>query len=287
MTKTDLQLGGGYTYQWRSAILLALNYFFEPVSYDDALHELVSKFGQVAAVHLEGELRSSDTKAADGREHVAVVELEDINLLFGTPTGHGPRCILIQAKTRESGQWIPSDEALRKALYRFYRNTSLQQDEAEIHFVFLSNRQFSEKLDALAKAIEQGRVAECPTTDTLYEGVCRYAGEKEGEKDQDGLAWKDLDKNRFVRMLSRTGLVDFLDLDQVKANVQAKLQGYGRSDWAQAYDRLFSRFAELSTQVGGGQRHSRADHRDPGPWREDRTCARAGARVAVDAIFHP
>lgn len=31
MTETDLQLGGGYTYQWECAILLALNYFFEPV----------------------------------------------------------------------------------------------------------------------------------------------------------------------------------------------------------------------------------------------------------------
>jgi hypothetical protein len=31
MSETDLQLGGGYTYRWECAILLALNYFFEPV----------------------------------------------------------------------------------------------------------------------------------------------------------------------------------------------------------------------------------------------------------------
>jgi len=31
MIETDLQLGGGYIYQWRCAILLALNYFFAPV----------------------------------------------------------------------------------------------------------------------------------------------------------------------------------------------------------------------------------------------------------------
>ncbi len=34
MSETDLQLGGGYTYQWECAILLALNYFFEPVRYN-------------------------------------------------------------------------------------------------------------------------------------------------------------------------------------------------------------------------------------------------------------
>lgn len=28
MSETDLQLGGGYVYQWECAIMLALNYFF-------------------------------------------------------------------------------------------------------------------------------------------------------------------------------------------------------------------------------------------------------------------
>jgi hypothetical protein len=38
MTETDLQLGGGYTYQWECAILLALNYFFESVRYNPILY---------------------------------------------------------------------------------------------------------------------------------------------------------------------------------------------------------------------------------------------------------
>jgi len=242
VAKTDLQHGGGYTYQWQCAILLALDYFFEPVSYDDTLHGLVTSFGQLETMLLE----EGDPLGSEGG-------LEDINLLVGKPGAATEKRILIQAKTRESGQWVPGDEALRKALYRFYQNTSLNQDDSKVHFVFLSNRQFGEKLDILAKAIEQGKVAECPTTGLLYEDVCRYAGQKEGEKDQDGNAWKDLDKGRFVRMLSRTALVDFLDLDQVTANVHAKLQAYGRLDWEVAYDRLFSRFAKLSTQKGGGR----------------------------------
>jgi hypothetical protein len=37
MSETDLQLGGGYTYQWECAILLALNYFFDLVRHDPTL----------------------------------------------------------------------------------------------------------------------------------------------------------------------------------------------------------------------------------------------------------
>jgi hypothetical protein len=37
MGETDLQLGGGYTYQWECAILLALDYFFDPVRYSPTL----------------------------------------------------------------------------------------------------------------------------------------------------------------------------------------------------------------------------------------------------------
>jgi len=52
VAKTDLQHGGGYTYQWQCAILLALDYFFEPVSYDDTLHGLVTSFGQLETMLL-------------------------------------------------------------------------------------------------------------------------------------------------------------------------------------------------------------------------------------------
>ncbi len=252
MTKTDLQLGGGYVYQWQCAVLLTLNYFFEPVSYDDTLHKLVSKFGRVEAVQLEGQKRRSGAKPEGGGEQGTVVELEDINLLFGTPGEPGARRILIQVKTKEAGHWTPGDDPLRKALYLFYCNASLNQGEADTYFVFLSNRQFNEELDELTKAIEQGTVAACTATDKLYDGVCRYA-EKEHDKGRRDLAGKALDKDRFLRMLSKTALVGFLDLDQVKGNVQAKLQGYGRPDWEKAYDRLFSRFAELSTQPSGGR----------------------------------
>ena len=56
MAETDLQRGGGYIYQWECAILLALNYFFEPLRYNPTLFELVSDFlGQVDEIHLEGE----------------------------------------------------------------------------------------------------------------------------------------------------------------------------------------------------------------------------------------
>ena len=56
MAETDLQLGGGYIYQWECAILLALNYFFEPLRYNPTLFDLVSDFlGQVDEIHLEGE----------------------------------------------------------------------------------------------------------------------------------------------------------------------------------------------------------------------------------------
>jgi hypothetical protein len=41
MRETDFQLGGGYVYQWECAVLLALNYFFDPLPYDDSLNHLI------------------------------------------------------------------------------------------------------------------------------------------------------------------------------------------------------------------------------------------------------
>ena len=69
MGETDLQLGGGYRYQWECAILLALNYFFDPVRYNPTLFDLINDFlGGMTAIHLEGEDREKG------------VELEDVNL---------------------------------------------------------------------------------------------------------------------------------------------------------------------------------------------------------------
>ena len=56
LTETDLQLGGGYKYQWQCAILLALNYLFDdPLRYNPPLHDLITSFlGKVEQVQLEG-----------------------------------------------------------------------------------------------------------------------------------------------------------------------------------------------------------------------------------------
>ena len=79
----DVQLGGGYTYQWLCAVLLALNYLGdEPDDYDPALHELVTTFlGEVDALRLEGERAGAKTY------------LEDINLLGrGSTDAASARC---------------------------------------------------------------------------------------------------------------------------------------------------------------------------------------------------
>ena len=130
MSETDLQLGGGYTYQWECAILLALNYFFEPVRYNPTLFDLAHDFlGQVAEIHLEGEDRESG------------VDLEDINLVNAS----GDRRVLIQVKTKqaEGERWTPSDPLLLKSLYKFYDSRFFAQQPDNTRFVFLTNRPFN------------------------------------------------------------------------------------------------------------------------------------------------
>jgi len=110
MSETDLQLGGGYTYQWECAILLALNYFFETVRLNPALDDLVSGFlGQVSEIQLEGESREEN------------IDLEDINLMGSD------RRILIQVKTKqaEGERWTLTDPVWRaqKKLVRARRNS--------------------------------------------------------------------------------------------------------------------------------------------------------------------
>jgi tetratricopeptide (TPR) repeat protein len=228
MSETDLQLGGGFKYQWECAILLALNYFLDPVAYDASLFELVSDFlGQVAKIHLEGE-------SSEGG-----VELEDINLVSGD------RRILIQVKTkREKGkQWTVTDPLLHKALYRFFSNPFLTQEPDRTRFVFLTNRPFNPALEAVRSAIKERTLEECEEVDRLYQSLARYARKEKG---------RSLDADRFREMLARTALVEYLALDEVKANVQAKLQAYGRTDWQEAHARLFEFFVDQSTRVGGG-----------------------------------
>lgn len=228
MTETDLQLGGGYTYQWECAMLLALNYFFEPVRYNPTLDDLVAGFlGQVEAIHLEGEDRQSG------------IDLEDINLISGR------RRILIQVKTKqaEGKLWTPADELLLKALYRFYHSRFLAEQPEDVRLVFLTNRPFNPDLVKIQEAIRAGKPGDCAETAKLYKALGRYA------KAQKGTA---IEVDRLSQMLSRTALVEYLGVDEVKANVQAKLQACGRRDWKQAHAVLFEHFARQSTRAGGG-----------------------------------
>jgi hypothetical protein len=45
--------------------------------------------------------------------------------------------------------------------------------------------------------------------------------------------------------------VEYLAVDEIKANIQAKLQALGRHDWEGAHAILFEHFARQSTRVGG------------------------------------
>jgi HEAT repeat protein len=228
MAETDLQLGGGYTYQWECAILLALNYFFEPVRYNPTLFDLINDFlGKVAEIHLEGEDRESG------------VDLEDITLV------NGDRRILIQVKTKqaEGERWTPTDPLLLKALYRFYDSRFFAEQPDDTRFVFLTNRPFNPDLVQVKSAISEGAVAQCAGTDKLCQHLDRYARKEKGES---------VDADRFREMLARMALVEYLAVDEVKANVQAKLQAHGRRDWGQAHALLFEHFARQSTRIGGG-----------------------------------
>ena len=234
MSDTDLQVGGGYAYQWECAILLALNYCFEPARYNLTLYELITGFlGQVSGICLEGEDRERG------------VDLEDVNL------SHEGRRVLVQVKSKQAAgeRWTPSDPLLLKALYRFYDSQFLVEQPDATRFVFLTNRPFNPYLTKLRATIHacEGALDLQPETEELIEGLyerlARYAQKEKGAT---------LDRERFRQMLARTALVEYLDVDEVRANIQAKLQAYGRADWEQAHARLFAEFAHQSTRVGGG-----------------------------------
>jgi hypothetical protein len=228
MSETDLQYGGGYVYQWECALLLALNCFFEPVRYDPTLFDLVQDFlGEVAGMQLEGEDRQNG------------VELEDINLL------KGDRRILIQVKTKqaEGKPWTLADPLLLKALYRFYASRFSAGEPDNVRFVFLTNRPFNPELVRVKSAIKRGAVSQCAEAGKLYQQLARYAEREKKAR---------VDTDHFYEVLGRTVLVEYLSVDSVKANVQAKLQAYGRPDWREAHALLFEYFTRQSTRVGGG-----------------------------------
>jgi hypothetical protein len=228
MTETDLQLGGGYVYQWECAILLALNYFLEPVRYNPTLFDLIGEFlGRVEEMHLEGEDRESG------------IDLEDINLIGGN------RRVLVQVKTKqaEGKFWTPTDPLLLKALCRFYNSRFFAERPEDTRFVFLTNRPFNPALVQVKESIKTGTLNECAEADKLCRHLTHYAkSEKKAT----------IDPGRFRQVLARTALVEYLGVDEVKANVQKSLQALGRQDWRQAYDSLFAHFARQSTRVGGG-----------------------------------
>jgi len=228
MSETDLQVGGGYVYQWECALLLALNHFFEPVRYDPTLFDLIQDFlGEVAEMQLEGEDRQNG------------VELEDINLI------NGDRRILIQVKTKqaEGERWTLSDSLLLKALYRFYESRFFAEGPDNVRFVFLTNRPFNGDLVRVKSAIKKDTVGQSDQAARLCQHLGRYAEKEKKAR---------VDAGRFYEVLARTVLVEYLSVDSVKANVQAKLQAYGRPDWREAHALLLEYFTRQSTRVGGG-----------------------------------
>ncbi len=235
MAEVDLQVCGGYVYQWECAVLLALNYLVPGgASYNVRLHTLIhSMLGQVQAIHLEGEV------AGQG------VQLEDINLLADD------KAICMQVKTKEpaKGAWVPSDPSLLKALFRFYVHVDLDRPEAFVHFVFLSNRGFNQALITLQRAIDDGSVAHIPQATDLFNSLERYA-----LKEHD----VHINRARFDRLLERLTLVEFLPLDAVEGIIRGKLQALGQADPLQMYDRLYRGFSKRSI-IKGGSRITRAD----------------------------
>ena len=227
MTRIDLQLGGGYVYQWECAILLALNYLMDaPSEYNAELHQLVNDFlGRVEAIHLEGKTQQQDT-----------VELEDINLLADN------RAVYIQVKARgESAPWTPSAPLLLKALYRFYCSPVLDQDKPLARFVFLSNRGFNPKLE---KAIDASTATQSEQADALFTQLQKYV-------DREYPKASPLERPRFNRLLSRLAFIEFLPLDAVEAIIEDKLQALGVRDWKQAYESLYTKFSKGATRKGG------------------------------------
>ena len=203
MSETDTQLGGGYVYQWECAILLALNYFYDPVAYNPVLFDLIQGFlGRVGQIHLEGEDRERG------------VELEDINLIGAD----GQRRVLIQVKTKqaEGRQWTPSDPLLLKSLYRFTTSSWFADDVDRDNtcFVFLTNRSFNRSLVEIQKAIRNGTLADCPEVEGLYGSLTNYAG-----KQQRGAMADRLERESLDELLARTRFVEYLGLDQLKADV--------------------------------------------------------------------
>lgn len=233
MTDTDFQLGGAYVYQWECATLFALNYLLDsPLEFRREMHQLIDEFlGHVEAIHLEGETRDEDD-----------VDLEDINLLAADKK----LCIQVKAKEAEGKWWCPSDPILGKALFHFYRKQSPDRDDQATRLVFLSNRGFNASLARLKRAIHAGAVDQSQDADHLFTQLQRYVNRNHP---------KELppSKPRFLRLLGRLSLIEFLPADSVAGLIQAKLQQLGVADWKQAFEHFYTTFSKLSVRKGGAR----------------------------------
>ncbi len=223
MTRKNLQLGGGYVYQWECAALLALNYFFRPKNYNPDLHQLITEFlGQPEEMQLEGELTDNNYK------------LEDINLY-----GRNKRVLIqVKSKTDEISPWKPSNPAILKALYRFYNSGFLTEKSSNTHFVIMSNcGLISQKEDQ-----SQNNPLKA-NQDKLFTSLSKWADKEKG---------KSLEHERFVDMISHSSFIHFMQLDAVRANTQSILEGFGCYDYDQAHAIVINHFTDLSTTSGGG-----------------------------------
>ena len=229
MTNSDLQLGGGYAYQWNCAILIALEYLVGSHYGDEAdleIYRLVRDFlEQVEAIQLEGR------KKEDG------AELEDINLLGSNREVH------IQVKAKERGWWTLGEAALRKALYRFYCSSDLKEESPSIRFVFLTNQGFNQDISRLREAIANGKVAQCQEADTLFGYLQDYVN---GQYDGKDVTSPVLDRPRFNQMLQNLCFVEFFSEDRIEAFSQNWIRAEGLADAREAYQALFTEFAKRS-----------------------------------------
>ena len=149
--------------------------------------------------------------------------------------------MLIQVKVKQKGLWKPSDPNLRKSLYRFCRNPASGDT---CRFVFLTNQPFNDALEGVRTSIEDGTAGTSPDVQQLIAGVVHFAMTEHEVA---------LDPAHVLDVLQRTLLISLLPLGSAAANVRNNLRGLGRRDWRQAYATLFTRFAELSLQQGGGR----------------------------------
>jgi len=206
MTETDLQLGGGYTYQWECAILLALNYFFEPLRYN--------RPSTTWSATSWARSRDSCWRARIGRG----VELEDIP----SPAASGGILVQVKTKQAEGERLEPDRPPLLKALQRFYDSRSLATSRRRLPatsaqttcaLCFLTNRPLTRPGPV--------RTPSAPAGLMLSRGGqgCTWYLDHTPEEKGTALEWT------APRMLARTALVD-----TCRGHGQAKRPGQ-----AQAY----------------------------------------------------